>query len=84
MVFLDLNEDGFYSTSSSDNSDVYEPSVITDTKGNFHFNNLVMGQTYVLDVVIPPGFKIADGESEQVTFVYDGNPVVINFNLTLE
>ncbi|MCE7993066.1 MAG: hypothetical protein HEP71_13850 [Roseivirga sp.] len=80
MVFIDENGDGFYDTEGTGGA--FEPSSITDQEGKFHFNNLVVGQTYTIDVVVPYGFSLADGEAGVRTFTYTGVPQTITFNLT--
>ncbi|GAB5527477.1 MAG: hypothetical protein Roseis2KO_53490 [Roseivirga sp.] len=80
MVFIDENGDGFYNTEGTGGA--FEPSSITDDEGRFHFNNLVVGQTYTLDVVVPFGFSLADGETGVRTFIYTGETQTITFNLT--
>lgn len=80
MVFIDENGDGFYDTEGTGGA--FEPSSITDDEGQFHFNNLIVGQTYTFDVVVPFGFSLADGETGFRTFIYTGVPQTITFNLT--
>jgi hypothetical protein len=66
MVFIDENGDGFYDTEGTGGA--FEPSSITDEEGRFHFNDLAIGETYTLDVVVPYGFSLADGETGVRTF----------------
>lgn len=80
MVFIDENGDGFYDTEATGGA--FEPSNITDDEGKFHFNNLIVGQTYTFDVVVPYGFSLADGETGFRIFTYNGTPQTITFNLT--
>ncbi|MCE7990847.1 MAG: hypothetical protein HEP71_02660 [Roseivirga sp.] len=79
MAFIDKNEDGSYNKGAEG---AFEPSSITDQEGKFHFNNLVVGQTYTIDVVVPYGFSLADGETGVRTFTYTGVAQTITFNLT--
>ncbi len=79
MVFIDENGDGFYDTEGTGGA--FEPSSITDLEGKFHFNNLVVGQTYTIDVVVPFGYSLAADETGARTFTYTGVAQTFTFNL---
>jgi len=79
MIFIDENEDGFYDTFRT--AGKFEPSVITDALGSFHFNGLTIGETYTIDIVVPFGYSLADGETGKRTFTYDGVQQLITFEI---
>ena len=79
MVFIDQNGNEFYDTEGT--SGAFEPHCVTDEEGNFHLNDLVVGETYTIDVVVPFGMSLAAGETGKRTFVYQGIPQTFTFNL---
>ena len=79
MVFIDQNANGFYDTENT--AGAFEPHVITDDEGKFHFNDLTIGQTYLIDVVVPFGYSLADGEVGFRAFTYTGTEEQFTFNL---
>ncbi len=82
MVFVDENGDGFYDTAGTNND--FEPSTLTDGDGKFHLNNMTVGQTYTIDIVVPFGYSLANGETGKRTFVFNGQVQNFTFNLELD
>ena len=79
MVFIDANVNGFYDTEGTAGAN--ERHSITDDDGNFSFNDLTVGETYTVDIVVPFGHSLADGETGKRTFVYQGFAQTFTFNI---
>ena len=59
---------------------------VNDIEGRIYFDTLTVGAEYVLDVVIPNGFKLASESPDTVplTFTFDGTPLQLDIWLEEE
>ena len=79
FVYIDADQNGNHGTKST--AGAFERSSVTNTAGQFFFNDLEQGKTYQITLQVPVGFALPQGQSNTQTVQYNGQPLALSFSL---